>query len=338
LFNVPTGGVYANTSLYVFFWADHCVKPDTLDPSPSDPLALPKKQKKNDCPETTSLNSIGISVLGQSAGMSDVAFNQPKVGGSVVTMPSGFVYVNAVDATHAPNFAPSSQQLGVFITGVPRYRASIPYLAYSTTANLGDPSQWMFFNGLSGGTPNWVSYSTWESNHNAGGRWVPPSGAAMYSATTAEQCVGEHSLTWNAPLNTWLLLYNCRIGGVPTIEARQAPAPWGPWSNPIVLLSPAHDPGIYCTLIMSPSGCPGLTNSWSTPKTGGLYGPFVMSRFTQDAAPPLPEVAQRATIYWLVSTWNPYVVVVMQSTLQIGATHIARPHCGSTPSGYNTCQ
>jgi hypothetical protein len=82
-------------------------------------------------------------------------------------MPSGFVYVNAVDATHAPNFAPSSQRLGVFITGVPRYRASVPYLAYSTTANLGDPSQWMFFNGLSGGTPNWVSYSTWQSNHNS---------------------------------------------------------------------------------------------------------------------------------------------------------------------------
>jgi hypothetical protein len=25
-FNVPTGGVYANTSLYVFFWANHCMR------------------------------------------------------------------------------------------------------------------------------------------------------------------------------------------------------------------------------------------------------------------------------------------------------------------------
>ena len=34
------------------------------------------------------------------------------------------------------NLAPSAQQLGVFITGVPRYRASVPYLAYATAADL----------------------------------------------------------------------------------------------------------------------------------------------------------------------------------------------------------
>jgi hypothetical protein len=332
-FNVPSGGVYANTSLYEFFWTNHCSYPGMLSPLQSDPLAPPAKRPG--CPQTASLNSIGISVLGQSAGTSDVAFNQPTVGGTAVMMPSGFVYVNAVDPTHAPNLAPSSQQLGVFITGVPRYRASVPYLAYSTAANLANPSQWMFFNGLSGSTPNWISRTTWESNHNSKGRWVPPSDAEIYSATTSEQCIGEHSLSWNAPLNAWLLLYNCKGSG---IEARYAPAPWGPWSDPIVLLSPAHDPWIYCTLIMSPSGCPGRTSYWPTPKPGGLYAPFVMNRFTQVATPPPPLLAQRATIYWLVSTWNPYVVVVMQSTLQIGATRIVRPSCGQTESGFNTCQ
>jgi hypothetical protein len=104
------------------------------------------------CPESASLNRLGITA---------------------VTMPSGFVYVNAVDSTHAPNLAPSSQQLGVFITGVPRYRASVPYLAYSTAANLADPSQWMFFNGLSRNAPNWISRTAWESKHNSAGRWVP---------------------------------------------------------------------------------------------------------------------------------------------------------------------
>jgi hypothetical protein len=122
-FNVPSGGVYADPSLFVFFWTDHCDNKNTLAASPSDPLALPAAM--TGCAETTSLNSIGISVLGQSSGTSDVLFDTPKVGSTFVTMPSGFVYVNAVDATHSPNLAPSSQQLGVFITGVPRYRASV---------------------------------------------------------------------------------------------------------------------------------------------------------------------------------------------------------------------
>ena len=26
---------------------------------------------------------------------------------------------------------------------------------------------------------------------------------------------------------------------------------------------------------------------------------------------------KRATIYWLLSTWNPYTVIVMQSTLEL---------------------
>jgi hypothetical protein len=319
-FNVPSGGVYADPLLDVFFWTNHCSAASTLAPSPSDPLVLPTATPS--CPETASLNSIGSSVLGQSAGSSDVAFTTPTVGGAAVKMPSGFVYVNAVDATHKPNLAPSGQQLGVFITGIPRYRASVPYLAYSTTKNLADPSKWLFFS--SGSAANWITYTSWESNHNTEGRWVPPAGAEIYSPPTSEECIGEHSLSWNEPLNAWLLLYNCKGFG---IEARYAPAPWGPWSDPIVLLSPAHDPGVACTLIMSVKGCPGLTDYWPnaaknkegeyTP--GGPYAPFIISRLTQNAAPSgtVSPLLHRATIYWLVSTWNPYVVVVMQSTLQI---------------------
>jgi hypothetical protein len=314
-FNVPSGGVYANPTLYLFFWTNHCLFPvKKLPPSPTDPLALPPITPG--CAESNSLNSIGISVLGQSMGASDVAFN------TAATMPSGFVYVNAVNATHQPNLAPSDQRLGVFITGVPRYRASVPYLAYSTPANLANPSNWMFFNGLSGTKPNWINYNLWQSNHNSAGRWVPPSNAAqIYNPATSEQCIGEHSLSWNAPLNAWLLLYSCDGA----IEARYAPAPWGPWSDPIVLLSPTHDPGIFCTLIMSKLGCPGLMSYWPPMTEGGLYAPFVLSRFTQEAAstscypPPRPVglIVSCATIYWLVSTWNPYVVVVMKSTLMM---------------------
>lgn len=73
-------------------------------------------------------------------------------------------------------------------------------------------------------------------------------------------------------------------------------------------------------------GLPGLTNYWPTPKQGGFYAPFIVSRFTQDVSPPGKPLIRRATIYWLVSTWNPYVVVVMQSTLEL-RTYFHKPGC-----------
>jgi hypothetical protein len=42
-----------------------------------------------------------------------------------------------------------------------------------------------------------------------------------------------------------------------------------------------------------------------------------MARFTQNATPTGAGQPKRATIHWLVSTWNPYVMVAMQSTLDL---------------------
>lgn len=310
-FDVPSGGVYVNNSLFEFFWTNHCAFPGVLAPQPGDPLGLPAVPT---CAELPGLNSVGASVLGQSTS-SPVLFNQPTSGGKTVTMPSGFVYVSAVDANHAPDLAPPSQQLGVFIYGVPRYRASVPFLAYAPEATFADPSTWSFFAGMTGASPHWVSRTIWESGKNGFGRWIPPANAEIYDpGSDAERCVGEHSVTWNAPLHEWLLLYGCGLTGV---EARFSPAPWGPWSEPTVLLS--YSPSVYCTLIMNLAGCPSLTrrNDWPGMQ-GFFYAPFIINRFTTSTAAPYPPFfAARANIYWLVSTWNPYAVVLMHSTLQV---------------------
>ena len=173
------------------------------------------------------------------------------------------------------------------------------------------------------GQPKWITRAQWESGHDASGNWVPPAGAELYADSTIdgidERCIGEHSVTWNAPLRSWVLLYVC---GPFRVEARTAPQPWGPWSPPTVMLSLLHDPGVVCTLIMNPlgTGCPGLADYWPNPNAtkivgGFFYAPFVMDRFTEDTTP--SGGPREATIYWLVSTWNPYQVVVMKSTLQL---------------------
>ncbi|MBI3678117.1 MAG: DUF4185 domain-containing protein [Proteobacteria bacterium] len=321
-FNVPTGGIFLDKSFYGFFWINHCVLPTVLAPDPSNPLSLPAPNPPN-CFETTASNSVGRNVIARATPADPVTFH--RIAGPPaliplppVTMPSGFIYVSAAEPPpdKTPRILVIAPPIPVF--GVPRYRASVPYLALAPRATFANPMTWKFFAGFSAGNPVWVTRQQWESGQNASGQWVPPPGAEILSPVPAgERCIGEHSVTFNAALQAWLMLYNC---GPWQIEARTAPKSWGPWSDPIVLLSLTHDPSVVCTIIMNITGCgPNQRNYWpvngSNFMPGFFYAPFVMNRYTQSAVPG-PGQTHAATIYWLLSTWNPYDVIVMKS--QIG--------------------
>ena len=315
-FNVPSGGVFFNNTLFAFFWTDHCSFPSVLAPNPRTPLRLPAP---GICPETPESSSVGRSVLAQAKPLNPLDFNwQPPPEGLLYrNMPSGFVYASA--ATPPQGITPPHPLAnGIPVFGVPRFRASIPYLAIAPRATFADPKTWLFFAGYEFGHPIWISRQKWENRHNEDGEWVPPEHAEIFSAEPAnERCVGEHSVTWNAPLHRWLFLYTCSPW---IVEARFAREPWGPWSPPISLLNAVQDSSLNCTLLQTDNGCPGLFNYWSlnsAPWPGLFYAPFVMDRFTQDVTLPGPGQPKRATIYWLLSTWNPYVVTVMQSTLEL---------------------
>lgn len=319
-FNVPTGGVFFDDKFYAFFWTDHCVLPTPLLPDPSAPLTRPPASPT--CPEIPVSNSIGRSVLAQATPTDPSDFNQAL---PLVTMPNGFVYVSAAKAdVDVDRHRDGDRPHGIPVFGAARYRASIPYLAIAPRETFADPGTWSFFAGRVGGHPYWVTRAQWESGHNTSGEWVPPAGAEIYDdSPLGQRCVGEHSVTWNAELKVWLLLNNC----VSVIEARFARDPWGPWSPPIVLLD-SLNPAFACTLLQTAAGCLGLRNYWNlpggTPWPGFFYAPFVLTRFTRDAQHDHDDAqhdhdgeARRVTIYWLVSTWNPYTVVVMRSTLEL---------------------
>jgi hypothetical protein len=319
-FNVPSGGTFLGDKFYAFFWTDHCSRPDLLLPDPIAPETLPVPPMGSFCPEAPENNSIGYSVLAFSRPADPAAFRwtippNPTYGQFLFHMPSGFAYVSSVEAKPGPN-GPKPVEVPVF--GAARYRASIPYLAMAPRDTFGDPDTWSFYGGVdAGGHPIWLTRVQWESGHNSAGQWLAPPGAELYAASpVGERCVGEHSVTWNEPLQRWLLLYNC---GLWNIEARFAPEPWGPWSPPTSILNLAQP--VLCTLIMSENGCPGQATYWPPLKNGKttpgfFYAPFVLNRYTQPA-PPQGAATKSATIYWLVSTWNPYQVVVMQSTLAL---------------------
>jgi hypothetical protein len=315
LFNVPSGGVSSDGWLYAFFWTDHC-----------------NNTPKTPCPETEGLNSIGRGVLARSNDQG-ATFVDP------VPMPKGFVYSTAVNATRALETTASrgrlgAQRLGVFVFAVPRYRGSVPYLAYAPPGKTGNPSAWSFLVGLqSNGQPSWTSFNAWQSRAR-GHQWTPPGHPEIFSTSGADRCVGEFSVTWNQPLNVWLLLYNCNLGRPSqSIVARIAEAPWGPWSEPQVVLDPDRD-GSWCKLLMRhkdlDGACKGRPDDWSLgdgPRDGDFYAPFVMERYTTPERTFFPR-RRVATIYWLVSTWNPYQVIVMRTRLQVDPLSLARGRRG----------
>jgi hypothetical protein len=322
-FNVPTGGVYMDGKFYGFFWTHHCLLPDRyMTFYPPTPLALP--QASAGCPETATSNSLGQGVLAVATPPDIVDFQKvdpPGHPAPLKEMPSGFNYVSAAETQpdNPPNLI-LPQGGGIAVFGVPRFRNSVPYLAIAPRATFGDPATWFFMLGRIAGNISWMRRGQWESGHSPQFQWVPPPGAEIYeSLPSSERCVGEHSVTWNAPLHVWLMLYNCGVFEASSyIEARFAPEPWGPWSSPTVIIS-AADADVACVLIEVTTGCPGkapLPNG-DPVNPGRFYAPFVMNRFTQDATQPGAGQPKQTTIYWLLSTWNPYTVVVMQSTLAL---------------------
>lgn len=327
-FNVPTGGVFLDEKLYAFFWTNHCAAFRPLITDPPSPLSLPPAFAG--CPETSDSNSIGRSVIAEAAPREEATprevtdFRRPDHPGHpepLRQMPSGFVYVSAAEKPVDMPPGLTDRNLphgGIAVFGAPRYRASVPYLAIAPRETFSDPDTWFFMHGREAGNISWATRGQWETGHNTQFEWVPPVGAEIFEGLPVrERCVGEHSVTWNAPLRVWLLLYNCGPE-TRTIEARFAPEPWGPWSPPAVILS-AADPGVICTLIMDDNNCAPLPrlNYWPPAKVPGIfYAPFVLNRFTKDETAGAGQ-PRRATIYWLLSTFNPYVVVVMKTTLEL---------------------
>ncbi len=306
IFNVPTGGVSSEGWLYAFFWTRHC----NIDRPVNQP-----------CPTHLGLTKDGIGLLARSS-------DDGRTFTDYVPTPYGFVYSTAVDATVIPEL-PDEQRLGIYIFAVPKYRESVPYLAYVPAGFLGDPSAWNILTGLgSDGKPRWVTGEEWQRRSPEN---PPPGQPDLFSCDPRERncddprerqrCVGEFSITWNQPLQVWLLLYNCDQGKPSAnIQVRIADAPWGPWSKPEVILDADRD-GSWCTLLMKKAGtaplCEGRGDDWpGQANQGGFYAPFAMERYTT----PLPADTpgrRRAMVYWLLSTWNPYQVVVMRTVLEV---------------------
>jgi ankyrin repeat protein len=204
-----------------------------------------------------------------------------------------FINVSVVEAggvARAP--LPGFKETTIVMFGADRLRKGDVRLAVRKASEIESRSGARFFSGVDAhGRPQWSDY---EKDS------VPLFG---------DGGVGELSVTYNTFLRKWIALYT--YGKEPhAVHFRTADVPWGPWSasQPVFELSKS---GGLCRFIhrtWDEKKCDTLHEPGWEKVQGGCYGPYQFGDFaTGDAS--------RTTIYFTLSTWNPYQVVLMKVKL-----------------------
>ncbi|MEW6137600.1 MAG: ankyrin repeat domain-containing protein [Thermodesulfobacteriota bacterium] len=205
-----------------------------------------------------------------------------------------FINVSVVKVQSADwNGLPDAGESGLVIFGSGPYRESSVRLAFQPGRDIENPSAIRYFSGTDpSGTPLWSAreQDAQELFHQA--------------------CVGELSVSYNRFIRKWIMLYNC-TKEFPGVLMRTSDFPWGPWSKPQVLFHVRDDDG-FCNFIhrsWDEKRCDFLSDPGRERHSGDAYGPYQF----EDLA-----VGDRdsTTIYFTLSTWNPYTVVLMKATLK----------------------
>jgi hypothetical protein len=188
----------------------------------------------------------------------------------------------------------------VIIWGTGKYRKSDAYLLIVPAAHFETGQGTRYFTGLSA-----ASAPTWSENESDA---VP---------IVRNSTMGDLSVTWCKDLGLWLMTYD---RAVPTdcVAFSYSRTPWGPWSEPQPIFNPVRDHAmgkfIHNPRAKPPDGLAGPVigkprKDWAA-EWGGFYAPYVVERFSK-------VVGSELHIYYCLSTWNPYVVVLMKSRFQV---------------------
>jgi Domain of unknown function (DUF4185) len=189
----------------------------------------------------------------------------------------------------------------VIVWGTGAYRKSDAYLSLIPVARFESGQGTRYFAGVdAAGAPTW-------------------SGRESDAAPVVQNgTLGDLSVTWCQDLGLWLMTYDRRA---PTtgIAFSYSRTPWGPWGEAQVLFNAVRD-GASGTFIHNPDAHPedsvagpviGRGQANPAAVRGGAYAPYVVERWTRLQGGEL-------NLYYVLSTWNPYVVVLMRSRLHVG--------------------
>ncbi len=189
----------------------------------------------------------------------------------------------------------------VLIWGTGHYRQSDAYLSIVPQASFESGQGTQYYAGLdAAGAPKW-------SASEADAQPVVKNGT-----------MGDVSVTWSQDLKLWLMTFDSRAPAPEGIEFSYSPTPWGPWSDSQIIFNDVRDGAlgkfIHDPKIVPDDGLAGPVIGAGTadPNSikGGSYAPYVIERWTK-------VTGSQLDIYYTLSTWNPYVVMLMKSSLQV---------------------
>jgi len=201
-----------------------------------------------------------------------------------------FINISVVEIDSS-DWLPGNDNTKLLIFGSGKYRKSDIYLAVQPVNSIENKNSLLYFKGV-------------DSNNNP----IWSKGESNAKALFKQTCVGEFSVTYNQFIKKWLMLYNC--DNPRGINFRTADKPWGVWSKPQIIFEPWNDKG-YCNFIHTDwnySVCDSVHDSGRAYEWGGEYGPYQFENYATGTD-------TSTTIYYTMSTWNPYTVVLMKSTL-----------------------
>ncbi len=176
----------------------------------------------------------------------------------------------------------------VYLFGSGKYRNSPPYLARVQASEIENKNAIQFYSGMASGQPVW-------SNSEA-------AAIEVFNQTG----IGELSAQYIPQINQWMMLYNNESPR--GINMRTASFPWGPWSDVQVIMDPFLD-NAYGNYMFDLNTLTGAHNPNATTNWGGEYGPYLIPSYTKD-------LGSSIRIYYTMSTWNPYTVVLMATDLE----------------------
>lgn len=214
---------------------------------------------------------------------------------------------------------------GVGPTAKNVYLSIIPSTEFWSGTDQNGNASTRYFAGMSQGRPTWSSS---EANAAPLLTGLGPSNPTIPYVT----------IFYSQPLGLWLMMFES-AGTSPTsgMYFTYASRPWGPWSAPQLVFNACRDRGFgnfmfYYYAAADENDCPsampaGVT---SAPNSAGPAGPTAGDQTknvptTTRGIPYGPAFVERFTVlsgntlklFYLMSTWNPYAVMLMESDFNI---------------------
>jgi hypothetical protein len=199
--------------------------------------------------------------------------------------PVDTLFVNAAPvAAEFPEGIPA-----VFVATTTQYRHSPVFLAYVTPSQIGDPTAYHYLTGYAdNGSPLWTTQM-------AKAKPLPGLGNVW---------AGEISFLYDAPLNTYLLMFKDYV--TDTFTLYSSSTPYGPFVGPLTFF---------------PCGTPSSQPDWMESGWGACYGGYMIPGFFG---------VDGNLLYFVVSLWDPYTTVLMTIRLSTSLTTSSTSRIAST--------